>query len=147
MDDDDEHPKFFLDVAEEPLDLETMSAEQLAEALRRVHRKASNYLGVYLGASAASLCMSRALYRFPLSHGKGIEYLGISVIASQSGHRRKGHMRRLVRVIKEAATLLERTVIITEAYSTSLRSILDKHPQCWRHVGGERMDYVLVGST
>lgn len=143
--DDDEHPKFYLDVAEEPLDLETTSAEQLAGALRCVHRKASNYLGVYLGASAASLCMSRALYR--LSDGKGIEYLGISVIASQSGHRRKGHMRRLVRVIKEAATLLERTVIITEAYSTSLRSILDKHPQCWRHVGGERMDYVLVGST
>jgi hypothetical protein len=129
--DDDDHPEIDMDTPEGVcMDIQSLSAEQLAETLKRVAMRPFNYLGVKLGEAAALICVSRAFMYD--EDGEPIEYIGISRIGVRASQRRQGHMLALLRRIEAATALMERRLYITEVHSPRLRSILLKHPEEWK---------------
>jgi hypothetical protein len=129
---DDEHPENDMDAPGGVcMDIQSCSAEQLAEELKRVATRPFNYLGVKLGPAAALICVSRAFMYD--EDGEPIEYIGISRIGVRASQRRQGHMLALLRRIEAATALMDRRrLFITEVYSPRLRSILLKHPEEWK---------------
>jgi hypothetical protein len=128
---DDEHPENDMDAPRGVcLDIQSCSAEQLAEELKRVLAMPFNYISVKLGPAAALICVSRAFMYD--EDGEPIEYIGISRIGVRASQRRQGHMLALLRRIEAATALMGRQLFITEVYSPRLRSILLKHPEEWK---------------
>lgn len=110
------------------VDLHGVDAALVASRFSKVARLADNYVRVRLGHATADVCVSRAPAYI---EGQWREYLGISIVQVDQGHRRKGEMMRLVKNLVKVATQMKRCLCITEVRAAMLQDILQKHHETW----------------
>lgn len=130
------HPKDNLETeAGVPLDLDQLTDDQVVAAFANSLR-GINYVNVYLGPVAATVCVSRARLCYNDTNGEDrwVPYIGISVVETMEEERGKGHFLQLIERLYRVARHVNRALAITEIRSQRLRDILEKHPDIWIRV-------------